>query len=149
MAGYVAAILDRNPEIRAVVGDVGGPLAALVDRRGDRWLLKGTRVSLTAPTVKELGAAHTTLLDAVTGGQLRHNAQPQLAAAVDVAGKRPLGDTGLWVFSRVSAVADITPIQAATLALLGAQKARPRKPAPRSGASMPAGGGSRRRMITS
>ena len=41
--------------------------------------------------------------------------------AVAVAGKRRLGDTGMWVWHRASAAADITPIQAATLALWVAQ----------------------------
>ena len=36
-------------------------------------------------------------------------------------GKRALGDSGKWVWSRKTAESDITPIQAGTLALIGAR----------------------------
>jgi len=61
--------------------------------------------------------------------------QPQLTAAALAAGKRALGDTGMWVWSRKTAESDITPIQAATLALIGAQMERPRKPARKASSS--------------
>lgn len=128
LSAYVERLLAVNPQVRAVVGDVGGPLAAMLEQRSGRWMLKGTRIVVTAPTVKELGAAHSLMLNGALGGTVHHLAQPQLSAAVQVAGKRALGDTGMWVFSRKSAAADITPIQAATLALLGAQRSRVRRP---------------------
>lgn len=144
LPAYVAQLVQANPQLRAVVGDVGGPLSALVDKRGDRWVLKDTRVSLTAPTVKELGGACTVMRTGVVGGTVHHLGQPQMDGAIDVAGKRPLGDTGMWVYARNSAAADITPVQSATCALLGAQHPRPRKPAPRSGSAVARVGGGRR-----
>lgn len=126
---YVSALVAANPQIRAVVGDVGGPLAAFVskDARG-RYILTGTRVVVTAPTVKELGSGCSNLLAAVVTESLAHVGQPQLTSAVAVAGKRALGDTGLWTFSRMSSASDITPIQAAALALMGAQSDNIKRP---------------------
>jgi len=119
---YVAALLDANPGIRAVVVDAGSPSKALLDDFAQ------ARVKVTCPKVAELGAAHTRMLEGVVTGQVRHIRQPQLSAAVSVAGKRPLGDTGMWVFSRKTATSDITPIQAATLALFGAQQSKAKRP---------------------
>lgn len=126
---YVSALVAANPQIRAVVGDVGGPLASFVtkDARG-RYLLTGTKVVVTAPTVKELGAACSNLLVAVVTAAVAHLQQPQLTGAVAVAGKRDLGDSGLWAFSRKAATSDITPVQGAALALLGAQMDNVKRP---------------------
>jgi phage terminase large subunit-like protein len=119
---YVAALVAANPQIRAVVGDVGGPLAALVDKdKRGRYILKGTQVVVTAPTVRDLGSGCANLLSGIVAASVVHVGQPQLTAAVAVAGKRALGDTGMWVFHRMSAASDITPVQAANLALIGAQ----------------------------
>jgi hypothetical protein len=129
MPPYVDALIAANPQIRAVVGDVGGPLAALVekDKRG-RYVLRGTRVVVTAPTVRELGSGCANLLSGVVAASVVHVGQPQLTAAVAVAGKRVLGDTGMWVFSRMTAAADVTPVQAVNLALIGAQSDNVLKP---------------------
>ncbi len=126
---YVSALVAANPQIRAVVGDVGGPLASFVtkDARG-RYLLTGTKVVVTAPTVKELGAACSNLLVAVVTAAVAHLQQPQLTGAVAVADKRALADTGMWVFHRMSSASDITPIQAAALALMGAQSDNIKRP---------------------
>ena len=143
MPPCVDALVAANPQIRAVVGDVGGPLAAFVekDARG-RYILKGTRVVVTAPTVKELGSACSNLLAGVVTGTVAHIGQPQLTAAVAVAGKRPLGDSGLWAFSRKTATSDITPVQGAALALLGAQSDNVKRPSRRR-----AEGASERRAV--
>ena len=128
LIAYVERLLQSNQQVRAVVGDVGGPLSVLLEQRSGRYFLKGTRVVVTCPTVRDLGAACTLMLDGVVGGSVWNLAQPQLQAAAGSAGKRRLGDTGMWVFSRASAAADITPIQAATYALWGAQNAKVRRP---------------------
>lgn len=120
---YVERRVRNNPQIRAVVCDVGGPMAALVEKRGGRWYLKGSAVMVTALTVKELGAGCSLLLNGVVTGDVLHTRQGQLTAAAKVATKRNLADTGMWVFHRASSVADITPIQAAAYALVGAQSA--------------------------
>lgn len=142
LVGYVRALVEANPQVRAVVGDVGGPLAALVEKKGARYFLTGTRVEVTPMAVKELGAACAQVLSGSVTGWLHHIGQQQLDGAVKVAGKRALGDTGMWVFSRKSGASDITPIQSVTYALWGAQNSNVKKPARRPT------NGSGRRVVT-
>jgi hypothetical protein len=122
---YVQALLDMNPDIRAVVADAKSMPTDMVEA------FTKAKVQVTYPTVKELGTAHGQLLNGIVTGGIHHIGQPPLTLAVSMAGKRKLGDTGMWVFSRATAGADITPIQAATLALLGAQQSKPKKPVSR------------------
>ena len=124
LVSYVGKMLDANPQLLGVAGDVGGPLKALTEERGGRWFLKDTQIRVHAPRVVELGAACSHLLDGVVTGWLHHIGQPQLDTAVQVAGKRALGDTGMWVFSRKTAVADITSVQASALGLWLAQNGK-------------------------
>jgi hypothetical protein len=141
---HVEATLRLNPQIRAVVVDVAGPVAALLEQRGGRWFFKGTRIEVTPVKVAELGAGCSRVLDGIVTGWLWHIGQPQFTSAALPAGKRALGDTGMWVWSRKTAESDITPIQAGTLALIGAQMTKPRKPR-QAGAGR--GGGRRRAVV--
>lgn len=127
LVAYLQGLLAANPRVRCIVGDVGGPLAALLDQKGTRYFLAGTRVEVTPLSVKDLGAACAQALSGTVTGWLHHLGQPQLDAAVQTAGKRALGDTGMWVFSRRSASSDITPVQSATYALWGAQSGTVRR----------------------
>jgi hypothetical protein len=119
---HIKMLVGANPQIRAVIADAGSPSAALLDD------FAKAGIKVTTPRVVELGAAHTRILDAVVTGAIRHRRQPQMSGAVKVAGKRGLGDTGMWVFSRKTSVSDITPIQSATLALWGAQNSAVLRP---------------------
>jgi phage terminase large subunit-like protein len=124
---YVKALQAANPNIRAVVADKGSPSKTLVDA------FEAEGVAVTYPTVNDLGAACARLFEGVITGAVHHLRQPQVNAALAAAGKRALGDTGMWVWSRKTAAADITPIQAATLALWGAQSenvAQAKQPSP-------------------
>ncbi len=120
---YVTALLEVNPQIRAVVVDAGGPIAPLIEQKGPaNWLFKGTRLNVYTPKASELAAGCASLLSGIVSGDVRHTRQGQLGLAVSGAGKRSYGnDTGMWVWSRKSAAVDITPVQAVTLALIGAQ----------------------------
>lgn len=133
---HVANLVAKNPHLRAVVADVAGPIKPLLVERNGRWFLKrsdGTHgVEVTPLKVAELGAGCSLVLSGVVTASLWHIGQPQLTAAALAAGKRALGDTGMWVWSRKAADSDITPIQAGTYALIGAQMERPKKPASRS-----------------
>ncbi|MGH3367703.1 MAG: hypothetical protein ACRDOY_10910, partial [Nocardioidaceae bacterium] len=123
-------LVANNPQIRAVVADVAGPIAALLEQRSPgRWYFKDTRLEVTPVRVAQLGAGCARVLDGIVTGSLFHLGQPQLTAAALSAGKRALGDTGMWVWSRRTAESDITPVQAGTLALIGAQAERVKKPA--------------------
>lgn len=127
---HLQYLTSNNPQIRSVVVDVAGPVSAMLEQRGNRWFFKGAGLQVTPVKVAELGAGCANVLDGIVTGWLHHIGQPQFTAAALAAGKRPLGDTGMWVWSRKLADSDITPIQAATLALIGAraQNADIRKP---------------------
>lgn len=112
---YVKALLEANPQIRGVGLDAGSPSKVLLEE------FEASDIRVITPKVQDLGAACTTVLSGVITGEVRHIDQGQMNTAVAVAGKRRLGDTGMWVWSRSTAAADITPIQAATLALWVAQ----------------------------
>ena len=121
-------MLASNPQIRAVAIDAGSPAKALIsqsarERAGGKpvWYLNGTKIRIIPPAVNDLGAACASLLAGVVTGTVRHIRQGQLTAAATTAGKRKLGDTGMWVWSRATSTSDITAIQAATLALWAAQ----------------------------
>ena len=127
----VENLVAKNPEIRAVVADVAGPIKPLLTERNGRYFLKrdgSLGVEVTPMKVAELGAGCSVVLSGVVTGSLFHIGQPQLTAAALSAGRRPLGDSGMWVWSRKNADSDITPIQAGTYALIGAQSERPRRP---------------------
>ena len=123
---HVEALVSANPQIRGVVVDVGGPIKALLTERNGRWFLG--EVEVTPLKVAELGACCSTLLAGVVAGEIFHIGQPQLTSAALAATKRALGDTGMWVWHRKAATSDITPIQASTYALIGAQMTRPKRP---------------------
>lgn len=126
---HLEKTLRLNPDIRAVVVDVAGPVKAMLEQfQPNRWRFKHTSIEVTPVKVAELGTGCTQVLDGIVTGWLWHIDQPQFTAAALPAGKRPLGDTGMWVWSRKLAESDITPIQAGTLALIGAQLAKVRKP---------------------
>lgn len=118
---HLEYLTANNPQIRGVVGDVAGPIAALLEQRGGRWFFKGTSLEVTPVKVTELGRGCAEVLDGIVTGWLHHIGQPHFTAAALAAVKRDLGDTGMWVWNRRKAESDITPIQAATLALIGAR----------------------------
>lgn len=135
---HLQYLTKHNSAIRAVVVDVAGPIAALlieVKSGGQsRWYFKDDEgkpdksLEVTPVRVAELGQGCTNVLNGIVTRELYHIGQPQFTAAALAAGKRPLGDTGMWVWSRKAADSDITPIQAGTLALIGAQNSKTRKP---------------------
>lgn len=127
---HLQNLLDNNSQIRSVVVDVAGPIKALLEERNGRWFFKGSRIQVTPVKVAELGTGCSLVLSGIINGTLFHIDQPQFTAAALAASKRPLGDTGMWVWSRKTAESDITPIQAGTLALIGAQATRAPRPTP-------------------
>lgn len=123
---YLRQLARDNPQVGAFMVDVAGPVAALLEKRGVRWFFKDTKLEATPVKVAELGSGCSRVLDGIVTGWLWHLGQPQLTAAALAAGKRALGDTGMWVWSRKTADSDITPIQSATLALIGAELGKKR-----------------------
>lgn len=146
---HLKSMTEENSDVRSVVVDVGGPIAPLlieVKQQGrSRWFFKDETgeadrsLEVTPVKVLELGQGCSMVLNGIVAGGLHHIGQPQFTAAALAAGKRPLGDTGMWVWSRKNSESDITPIQAGTLALIGAQNANVKKPVRK---------GSGRRVVT-
>src|SRR5699024_5649894 len=132
LSPYVEALVAANPQIRGVVVDVSSPIAPMLEQRGQRYWLKrsdGSRgVEVTPLKVKELGAGCASLLNGIVVGDVWHIGQPQLSAAALAATKRNLADSGMWVWHRRAAESDITPIQACTYALIGADMTKPKRP---------------------
>jgi hypothetical protein len=130
---HLEYLTAHNSLIRSVVVDVAGPISALLEQRHGRWFFKDSKLEVTPVKVAELGVGCSRVLDGIVTGWLHHIDQPQFTAAALAAGKRPLGDTGMWVWSRKLAESDITPIQAGTLALIGAQNSNVKKPTAQAG----------------
>lgn len=125
LPGYVSDLVRLNPQIRGVVVDSTGPVKSLLEQRGtgQRQTLAfvGTKTKVNAIRVSDLGATCASLLSGLGADDVWHLGQKPLTTAALAAGKRALGDTGMWTWHRRAATSDITPIQAVTLALRGAQ----------------------------
>lgn len=132
--------LDDTWHPCAVVVDVGGPAGSLLAA------LERAGVEVVKPTVREVAQACGAFYDAVMPppeGQpaylagdpppvweptLRHLDQPEMAAALAGAQKRPLGES--WAWARKGLSVDISPLVAATLAAWGHSKYGHVVPAP-------------------
>lgn len=124
LTGYIKARCEAN-DIRAVVIDGASPAASIIDE------LTRMRIRVTTTQAREYAGACGSFYDGVHEEWLRHNGQPQLAAALGSARKRALGDA--WAWNRKASNADITPLVAATLALHGAQTSKAVRPVRGSG----------------
>jgi phage terminase large subunit-like protein len=100
----------------AIVADATGPAGSLLAELASR------KVDVTSVSASDHAQACGLLYDAVAARTLRHRGSPDIAAAIDGARKRPLGDA--WAWSRKNSNVDISPLVAATLALWGAQQKR-------------------------
>ena len=108
-------LLDAHPGSRVVV-DAGGAASALQTE------LRRYRVSPTLVTMREYAQACGIFFDTVEARRVVHIDQAQLNDAVAGARIRPLGES-LWAWKRKNALADISPLVAASLALLGLRRA--------------------------
>jgi hypothetical protein len=104
----------------AIAMDVKGPVGSLLDDLAaagfeqPRDPERPAPGDLAIPRIGELVAACGQFADAMRQGRLVHIDQVQLTAAVNGARTRPLGDA--WAWHRRSALVDISPLCAATLA---------------------------------
>lgn len=114
-AGGTGWVVDHLVQLVAaqkpamVICDPAGPAGGLVpDLAG--------KVEVELIGTRDATQACGLIFDTVTdGARLRHLGQPELATAVDVADRRPVGDAWLW--SRKNSAGVISPLVAATLAL--------------------------------
>jgi len=119
--------------------DVAAAMAWVTAAAGRRTSVVIDEMSPASQMIPELvnrrvAVKRTTARDVVKGcmmfetransGALSHAGQPQLAAAVAGAKKRPIGDAGGWGWDRRDATVSIHPLVAATLALWSASTAR-------------------------
>lgn len=72
------------------------------------------------PSADQVITGHTTFLQAVRGAGLTHYDQAPLNAAVGGAEKRKIGQSGGWGWKAIRTDIDVTPLDAVTLAWLGA-----------------------------
>jgi hypothetical protein len=103
--------LSEGHENVGVVVDPGGPAASLIPR------LQEFGLRVHEMSTRELAQACTGFYDLVATGGLRHRGSEPLNQSVQGAVKRPLSQS--WAFDRRKAMADPSPLLAATLALHG------------------------------
>lgn len=118
---HVAGRCERN-DIRAVVIDGASQALSVVDE------LKARKISVTVTGLRELATACGGFYDAAIEHNLRHIDQPILNASNGAAGKRAVFNGEAWVWTGKHSALDITPTQAATLALWGAQNSNVKQP---------------------
>jgi hypothetical protein len=132
VAGYVADRCAKN-KFRAVVINGSSPAASVIED-----LLK-LRVTPTVMTAQDVAQSFGMFYDGVMGvrdeetgvvmdSNVRHIGQPQVAFALGVARKRELAGGSAW--SQKNSASDISPLEAITFALWGAQSSKVKRPTP-------------------
>ncbi len=121
VAGYVQERVQENAGlIRAVVVNGSSPAQTVVDD------LLEKQVKVTVMNANQVAESFGNFYDAIMEGTVVHTDQPQVGAAVAVARKRDLAGGSAW--SQKTSSSDITPVEACTYALWGAQSTRVRRP---------------------
>jgi hypothetical protein len=125
MVARTLELRERWPDAVFVL-DKRGPVGHLLRE------LEEEKVPLVLPQAVDIAAAFGRVVAGVKGDQpnLRHYDQPDLDAAVQAAGTRPLGDGRIWARQHDDG-ADIGPLTAVTLAAgEAARRAKPPPPSP-------------------
>ena len=112
---WVIAAAGKRTEV--VIDDLS-PAAQMIPE------LLSRRVKVKRTTARDMTKGCLIFETRASTGTLSHSGQPQLAAAVSGARKRPIGDAGGWGWDRRDATVTIHPLVAATLALLSASSTR-------------------------
>jgi hypothetical protein len=104
----LAALCTRwNPS--AVAADVTGPVGSLIPR------IERNGVTITPIGAREQTQAAGMFYELVESRRIAHLEQPEMAAALEGARRRAVGDA--WKWSRVNSSVDISPLVAVTFAL--------------------------------
>lgn len=119
LPGRLAELVAKY-SVSAVVYDPSSPAAAIAARLAD----SRTKSKLVPVTAREFGEACQMITTGVADQSISHNGHAAVAAALDGAGKRTVGD--LWRWSRTSTSVDISPLVAITLALWGHKTHKPK-----------------------
>ncbi|MGL5911398.1 MAG: hypothetical protein ACRCZP_15475, partial [Phycicoccus sp.] len=114
MVARAVDLQERHPDAVFVL-DKRGPAGHLLKP------LEDAGVDVLTPDMGDVARAFGTFVAAVTGDAptLRHYDQTELDDAVKTAGTRPLGDARTWARQGEG---DISPLEAVTLAVLGANE---------------------------
>jgi hypothetical protein len=124
--GWVIARLVQLAQAHrpcALVIDTAGPAGSLIASLRTELDKAGlASVEVLTPSARDAASAYGSFYDGVCGEDVSgrdvvHLNQPELATALAGAKRRPLGDA--WAWSRVSESVDISPLVAATNALWG------------------------------
>jgi hypothetical protein len=118
---WVKGRLERNA-IRAVVMDALSPATSLLEEFAKE------KIRVTVTTGVQYANACGNFYDGVMDATFRHTDQPQVNVALSVVGKRPMGTSGAWVWNKKTTDADITPVDAETLALWGSTAKSVKRP---------------------
>lgn len=115
----------RDASAITIDGKAGavGLVQALVREGVSRKVLNPAGVGET-PSTDQAILGHTTLLAAIIKGTVTHYGQAPLDAAVAGAEKRKIGTNGGWGWKPVRPDVDVTPLDAVTLAYLGAMTSK-------------------------
>lgn len=116
-AWAVDYLADKWKKASAIVIDSMSPAMSIVPD------LEKRHVRVTVTQTRDLAAATGRMLDMIHEGTLQHlpaDQQPQLSAAALGATLRSIGPNGAQAWNKKGADIDISPLQAATLALHGA-----------------------------
>lgn len=90
---------------------------------------------LMAPTVDEVITAHSGFATSLTEGDIAHSGQSGLDAAVEVAGRRKIGNHGGWGIEPIEADGDVLALEAVILARFGVVTQRVKHHADRTASS--------------
>lgn len=121
VAGYIQQKLRNNPgKIRSIVVNGSSPAKTVVDD------LLEKKIRTTVMNASQVAESFGNFFDEVMEGTARHTDQPQLSAALAVAGRRDLAGGSAW--SQKNSASDITALEACTFALWGAQASKVRRP---------------------
>lgn len=131
---YHVEVLAVEPDPLAaaqfVVQKAGKRIPVLVDgaspARSMVMGLQRARVKVRETAARDMAAAAGAFVDDVGARRITHSGQDMLAAAVDGARKRPLGDGGAFAFARRDGGVFLAPLVAVVLARFGASSGRVR-----------------------
>jgi len=118
VAAAVAWIITAAGKRTEVIIDDFSPAAQMIPE------LVTKRVKVKRSMSRDMAKGCLLFETRANAGLLSHSGQPQLAAAVAGAKKRPIGDAGGWGWDRRDATVSIHPLVASTLALLAASSTR-------------------------
>ena len=114
----------RNPHAESVVIDGAGNQTVLASEMKDA----GVKCKAVLPKVSDVVAAHALFEQQLFGGQIRHMDQPALAQAATNCEHRAIGSGGGFGFASVLEGADISLLEAVSLAHWLCANAQERKP---------------------